>query len=125
MPDSEYCLSLSYFGVAQESGVPALLYNILPKLADVFMGNDTHWSAQIVDALADGYSTSAKMQALLSQEYHTYNLREILLVFHWFFRVVSSCAGKITLEQQMRRMTSRDRLRSNYVNLIMHFDYHK
>lgn len=109
--DPNVCVPINDFGPIGQVGAPVLLHQVRSRLPDAFT-NDKHWSDQIADALADGYSTAAEIRLLLKRDARTYSLREMLLAFHWFFRGVSACEGEHTLEYRMRHLRLTDRQQS-------------
>lgn len=99
--DNENCVK--DFGLMGFASIPVLLNEIQEHIIDKF-SFDKHWSDQIVDALADGYSTATEIRQLLERKDNSkeYTLREMSLIFHWYFRTVSACDGEHTFEYRMR-----------------------
>lgn len=105
------CIPIEAFGQKGAGHVPQLLYQLRSRIVRTFT-NENHWSDQIVNALADGYSTRDDMRRLLKRDYNTYTLRECLLVFHWFFKGVTMCDNEPTLEYRLRGLQLRERNKS-------------
>lgn len=92
-------------------GAPTLFYKLRSRITSLFT-NDRHWSDQIVDALAEGYSTPEEINKMLLKDPQEFTLRETLLAFHWFFKGVSVCDGEHTLEYRLRNLRHADRVKS-------------
>lgn len=114
--DAEICLTITEF---MPIG-PIWLQQLSDRLIEKFT-KATHWIDQIVDALADGYSTPDKIRLLLKRGHDTYSMRDILLIIHWFFRGVSACDGQYTLEYRMRPLRQQNRQTSNFLAVANEF----
>lgn len=106
------------FGQIGDDSIPDLFVQIKSRMRVVFT-NEKHWTKQIVDALADGYSTIARTRLLLQMDHNEYTLRDVLLIFHWYFRSVTECADEYTLEYRMRHMWKNDRTKCNFSIILI------
>lgn len=107
--NSDKCVRFEEFGNADNRGVPYLLRALANGIESELSRNRNNWYKVFRDALSKGYSTPNEIRALVRRHWSTYDLRDMLLVFHWFFNGVKECDKQLSLEQRFRKMTNRQR----------------
>lgn len=110
--DAANCLKFDLFGTSRivDPSIQPIVYKLLNEFT-----NDKHWGDQLIDALADGYSTAIEIHRLLQSDYEGYKLRDIALVIHWLLRGVSTCENEGTFEFRMRPLKRHDRQSSKMI----------
>lgn len=108
----ENCIEFHEFGSIGPDGLPEILHKITSLLTDKIT-NEKNWRDQLEEALSEGYYPAEDIRELFAMETDEYELIDILMIWHWFFRGVSACDGEPTLEYRTRNMTRKDRLKGN------------
>lgn len=107
---SDKCVPIELFGELDPRGVPFLLRNLSGKMLSK-IGKPAEWLTTFAKALPTPNTSITEARKLLKQHKNvdTYELTDILMVFHLFFNGVVECDRLLPLEQRFRKMTKNDR----------------
>lgn len=89
IPDQNDCLSLDLF-ISTGSEIPLILTNAATLLA-AKLKNKSNWPQMIEDSFKPDFSTAAEMRELLKRNVNELELRELIMIFVWFFRAARKC----------------------------------